>query len=253
MYGDTVSSILLLYIFTYVYTVVTAALLWYGNINFNLQFGFGPYLITFVIIIIYNYILNTSLSEMLSAMPTSGGIIGYTRLSCGLLASFLCGVGMVIDMVTSSAFAAILWATYICNAVGYVDDVTGDPMPIAIVYFAIVAISFSSLMILAGKRYIWTYMLFSTVITILIALLLFFTGIIYGNFQHNAYNTNLMVTWTDDNSRRRLTVAMIHPASVTGSPTGTPSSRPSVYIKDLWFLSNITRGFYKSLVTNFWK
>ena len=93
----------------------------------------------------------------------------------------------------------------------------------------------------------WDFLLFGGILSLLLILLYFISGMVYGDFMANAFNTNLphMV----DDFRRRLVAVTQLPS---GAPTAVPTSVPSAHPRGQhWFLKALP-GMINTLPFAFW-
>jgi hypothetical protein len=88
----------------HVWGLIASTLCWtcFDTWGSNASYGFGPILLTYSLVIISNMMACLCLCELISAIPTSGGVAGFARLTMGHYASFLGGVGEAIDFGTNT-------------------------------------------------------------------------------------------------------------------------------------------------------
>lgn len=234
--------------------IVVSALLWgcFDAWSANLFYGFGPTLISFVLITSVDLILACCLVEMMVAFPTVGGIVDFTRITMGHLPSFLCGVAACVDFGTGSPFATIFFANYIAEACNWQDSN-------GILYICAGLHIFSALLILRGGRVLWNSMVITTAISILLLILYLIAGMKYGNFESYALNPNGLLTDDFSSSNvidtsgmtpgidRRLSSSSIP----TVTPTGTPTSMPTIEPNPRWFAGG-AKGIFSTLPFAYW-
>lgn len=179
----------------------------------NLPYGVGTSFVCFAVMTLADMCLSLSLAEMISAIPTAGGILGFGRLALGHLVGFLCGVVECLGFLTSVALAAMLWADYIQLIFN-----TSDAL---VAVWCLVVFAASFCLIMVGGRPMWDFFLTGGVLSLALILLYLASAMRYGNFNENAFLLN-----TDD-------------ATLTQSSKG------------VWFRGG-AYAFYNTLPTAFW-
>ena len=246
---------------------VVSAVLWgcFDAWSSDLYYGFGPTLISFLLITSADIILACCLVEMMVAFPTVGGIVDFSRITMGHLASFLCGVAACVDFGTGSPFATIFFANYIAEACNWQDSDN-------VLYICAGLHVFSALLILKGGRTMWNFMVITATISTLLLILYLVAGMKYGNFDSYALNANGLPT--DDFSsssgidtggispgiQRRLLSSFnptVHPTTglptsmPTSLPTSMPTSTPTAEPNPRWFAGGTT-GIFCTLPFAYW-
>ena len=233
---------------------MVSALLWacFDAWSANLFYGFGPTLISFILITSADVILACCLVEMVVTFPTVGGIVDFTRITLGHLPSFLCGVAACVDFGTGTPFATIFFANYIAEACGWPDSQ-------GVLFICAGFHIFSALLILRGGRVMWDFMVVTATLSALLVILYLVAGIKYANFDAYALNANGLLN-DDFNSAHIIdTVGMTagidrrlsSTSSPTTLPTGFPTSAPTVEPNPRWFAGG-TMGLFSTLPFAYW-
>jgi amino acid transporter len=153
----------------------------------NLGSGIGVQFVAFVLGVIFNTIVTASLCEMISTIPSSGGVVGFGRVALGHLVGFLCGVIECVGLFTSTAIAAILWGQYIQD--------TFNTSEKFLILWSTLTLACSCSVIIVGGRKMWDFILITGVLSTFILLLYLISAMVGGNFDDNAFQQSLP---TDD-------------------------------------------------------
>lgn len=186
----------------------------------NLTYGVGTQLCCLIIVTCANLCASFSLCEMISAIPSSGGIVGFGRYAMGPLVGFLCGVIECVCLGTTVVLGAIFWA-------GYIKDITDTSADLEILWCLLLYIG-SSAVIVTGGRFMWNFMLLCAVVCTVLIFFYYLTAMLYGDFRANAFQYNAP---TDD--------------PVIGHTPGAPTT------DEVWFIGDI-ESWYVVLPATFW-
>lgn len=207
----------------------------------DLSYGFGPALLGFTVQTLTNVIAAFSIAEMISAFPSAGGLVGFARISLGHWGSFLCGTTECLYLGLSVTFGTLLWGNYIVDAYELTD-------PAYLVLFSALMYVMSFSVITVGGRFMWNFFVVTASMSAVIILLYFISAFKYGDFLHNAFNTNGLPS-DDFNSgpvisegRRLLS---------TFAPTGMPTAMPTAFPARRWFAGG-WMGIFSALPTVYW-
>ena len=145
----------------------------------NLPLGIGTQLVCLIIVTCANFTAAASLQEMISAIPSAGGILGFTRVALGPLESFLAGTIECVCLALTTALGSLFWADYM-------RDIFNADVSLLVVFSLLIYIG-SAGVILIGGRFMWDFMLVCGIVTSIIILLFLASGVRNGNFNANAF------------------------------------------------------------------
>ena len=178
---------------------------------------------------------------MISAFPSAGGLVGFARISLGHWGSFLCGTTECLYLGLSATFGTLLWGNYIYDAYELSD-------PKYLVLFSAIMYVMSFSVISVGGRFMWNFFLVTAVMSAVVILLYYIAAIKYGDFMHNAFNTNGLPS-DDFNSGQVITGGRRLLGSI--APTGLPTALPTAFPAPRWFAGG-WMGLFSALPTVYW-
>ena len=149
---------------------------WVVNIPYG---GLGTQLVCLILVTCSNLIAASCLQEMISAIPSAGGILGFTRVALGPLESFLAGTVECVCLALTTALGSLFWANYM-------KDIFQADVSLLVVFSLLIYIG-SAGVIIVGGRFMWDFMLVCGIVTSIIILLFLISGMKNGDFNANAF------------------------------------------------------------------
>jgi ethanolamine permease len=153
----------------------------------GLTAGFGTYMIATIIVGIAYLFLTTSLAEMASALPFSGGSYGFARATMGKMAGMLVGLAEASEYILTTAVEMMSLAQLCTQLFG--TDPMVEPIWVAVMYFITVAIH-----VYGGRTY-WTITAAMAILSMVLLIMYWFASLKLVNFSAYASNASGANGW----------------------------------------------------------